>query len=171
MIPRCSIKGCTEKPVSMSKCATHLTEWKQGHRKPVKARSPIKTLRYTATEVKTQQKPRKSLPRRKPTGDAQFFRMLYEKWVADEVNHCLECGRWLSGGVFNFAHVVGDGESGSHKGAAFDPENVVPMCQDHHTQMDHGLDGKTRQDMKCYPVLEERRKLIVDRYSLKVKRE
>ena len=174
MTPRCSIKGCTARPVRMSKCATHLAEWMSTFKPLERTSTPPKPSPPIAdaqgVEI-VRPRPQKPLPRRKATGRLEFFKAVYDKWVAEERNHCLECGCWLAGETFNFAHVVGDGESGGNKGAAFDGDNVVPMCRDHHTQMDHGLNGRVRQDMECYPVLQNIRKLIVDRYDLKVRRE
>lgn len=178
MTPRCSIKGCPERPRSMGKCDAHLREWQLANYNRAQAKKgalgttikavPVQREAQGVARVKTALKP---LPKRKANGDAKFFRALYETWVAEERNFCIECGCWLRGEAFNFAHVVGDGECGGNREVGLDVDNVVPACRDCHTWMDQGLGGKVRQEMQCFPRLQEIRRLIVDRYQLKVARE
>lgn len=158
----------------MSKCPEHLIEYQKelaerARNRPAKPPKPIKSRQGEGEEAKGSSKPRKPLPRRKANGDLGFFRELFTQWEAEGRNYCLECARWLSGEVSNMAHVVGDGECGGNREVGLDPENIVPMCPDHHTQMDQGLNGKFRADMKCWPELERIRRVIVSRYGLKVR--
>ena len=93
MTPRCSIKGCPERPRSMGKCDTHLREWQLANYNRAQAKKeaavasikamPIQLEAQGVARVKTVPKP---LPKRKANGDAKFFRALYETWVAGERN-------------------------------------------------------------------------------------
>lgn len=176
MTPKCSIRGCTARPVKMSKCAEHLRQYqaqiaarsKTSEKKTVGTRKPSKIPEGKKSEI-VPHKALKRLPRRKSNGDLQFFRQLFEKWVAEECNFCLECGVWLAGEVWNMAHVIGDGECGGNEDAGKDEQNIVPMCRDHHTQMDNAV-GKTRREMKCFPELERIRFEVATRHNLKVRK-
>ena len=176
MTPKCSIKGCKERPVRMSKCEEHWREYqaeisarsKSREKKRVETRNPSKTLEGKKSEI-VPQKALKHLPRRKSNGDLALFRKLFEKWVVEERNFCMECGVWLTGEVWNMAHVIGDGECGGNEDAGKDEQNIVPMCRDHHTQMDNAV-GKTRREMKCFPELERIRFEVATRHNLKVRK-
>ena len=148
--PKCSVKGCESRPVKLGLCNAHL-----------RVRAEI-----WKSNSKPQEKPKKSVSKRKASGDLEFFRRLYLKWVDEGHNYCIECGIWLPGEVWNMAHVVGDGEAGGNRAVAEDEDNIVPACRDHHTQMDNAV-GRTRKEMKCWPELERIRCLIVSRHNLK----